>query len=237
MRAPAYWILGLGLVLGGIPGAVSSAWEGEEIPLAMPGPSAWKAAIPSASMERIPQAAVAMEDPLQRKALEHQVGAKAPEEPAPAPAEGLPERLVISSISLDAPIVPAGSRVVSIQGRRYREWQAPDRYAAGWHPTSARAGMPGNMVLSGHNNIDGSVFRRLADVKIGDRVWIYTRDRVFLYEVTERHVLLERGQPLLVRKSNARWIGTFPDERLTLTTCWPPWSNSHRLIVIARPVR
>ncbi|MCS7351391.1 MAG: sortase [Anaerolineae bacterium] len=144
---------------------------------------------------------------------------------------------MIPSIALDAPIVPAGSRVVSVKEHRYREWMAPDRYAAGWHPTSARAGAPGNMVLSGHNNIMGSVFRRLADVKIGDRIWIYTRERVFLYEVTERHILLERGQPLQVRQANARWIGPFPDERLTLVTCWPPWSNSHRLVVVAHPVR
>ncbi|WP_376791520.1 sortase [Thermoflexus sp.] len=142
---------------------------------------------------------------------------------------------MIPAIALDTPIVPAGSRVVSINGRRYREWLAPDRRAAGWHPSSARAGAPGNMVLSGHNNIAGAVFRRLADLKLGDRIWIYTRDRVFPYEVVELHILPERGQPLAVRQANARWIQPTPDERLTLVTCWPPWSNSHRLIVIAHP--
>ncbi len=235
MRASTYWILGLGLVLGGIPRAASSPWEGEGIPLAVQRPPARKASISFASMERIGQAAI--EDPIRWGASEHNIEARRLQEPVPDPVEGIPERLVIPSIALDAPIVPTGYRVVSIGGRRYREWLAPDLYAAGWHPTSAQAGMPGNMVLSGHNNIAGSVFRRLVDVRIGDRIWIHTRDRVFLYEVAEQHILLERGQPLQVRQANARWIGPFPDERLTLVTCWPPWSNSHRLIVVARPVR
>jgi len=56
------------------------------------------------------------------------------------------------------------------------------------------------------------------------------------YEVTERKLLLERGQPLAVRIENAQWIMPTEDTRLTLVTCWPPTDNSHRLVVIARPV-
>jgi sortase A len=37
------------------------------------------------------------------------------------------------------------------------------------------------------------------------------------------------------RLENARWIGPFPDERLTLVTCWPYTNNTHRVIVIAKP--
>ncbi len=228
-----YWILGLGLILGGLPGAAPAAWEREKAATIAGTPLSSIGEPEPFLMEAVPGAS--LEDPIRWGVSGHESAMRWIGRPAKAPAGGIPERLVIPAIALDTPIVPAGSRVVSINGRRYREWLAPDRRAAGWHPSSARAGAPGNMVLSGHNNIAGAVFRRLADLKLGDRIWIYTRDRVFPYEVVELHILPERGQPLAVRQANARWIQPTPDERLTLVTCWPPWSNSHRLIVIAHP--
>ncbi len=228
MRALGSSLLGLGLILAGLPGAMPSA----KAPIA---------AVPSPVVE---DAQAIASDPVTPTPLaSRRAGgslrgpAHGPEADAGDPGSGIPIRLVIPAIALDAPIVPAASRIVGIGGRRYREWLAPDRDAAGWHPTSARAGAPGNMVLSGHNNIAGAVFRRLADLQIGDRIWVYTRERAFVYAVVERHILPERGQPLTVRVANARWIQDTPDERLTLVTCWPPWSNSHRLVVVARPVQ
>jgi len=36
---------------------------------------------------------------------------------------------------------------------------------------------------------------------------------------------------------NARWIMASSDERLTLVTCWPAYSNTHRLILVAKPIQ
>jgi len=77
-------------------------------------------------------------------------------------------------------------------------------------------------------NVAGAVFRRLSEVRAGDRVEIYGRDRRAVYVVIERHILPERGQPLAVRRANARWIGRTGEPRLTRVGCCPPWSNSHR---------
>ncbi|MCS6962618.1 MAG: sortase, partial [Thermoflexus sp.] len=55
-------------------------------------------------------------------------------------------------------------------------------------------------------------------------------------KVREKHIIPERGRPLSERLANARWIQVTEDERLTLITCWPYTSNTHRLIVIARPL-
>jgi len=230
MRASIYGLVGLGWILGGITGA--------KIPEAGSGWPAAAAAVPPPPPAR-PAAAAGIEESDRWAAIAPERDGEQPasREPTPHSMGGIPERLVIPAIGLDAPVVPAGSRVVWIEGRRYREWLAPDRRAVGWHPTSAPIGEPGNTVLSGHHNIAGAVFRRLAEVKIGDRIQVDTRDGRFLYVVVERHILLERGQPLAVRLANARWIQPFPDERLTLVTCWPLWDNSHRLIVVARPVR
>ena len=49
--------------------------------------------------------------------------------------------------------------------------------------------------------------------------------------------VLERGQPLKVRTKNAEYIQPMKDDRLTLVSCWPETSNSHRIIVIARPAK
>lgn len=70
--------------------------------------------------------------------------------------------------------------------------------------------------------IAGAVFHRLSEVRAGDRVEIYGRDRRAVHVVIERHILPERGQPLAVRRANARWIGTTAEPRLTMVRCWPP---------------
>jgi len=48
-------------------------------------------------------------------------------------------------------------------------------------------------------------------------------------------ILEERDAPVEQRLENARWLARSEDERLTLITCWPPESNTHRLIIVAIP--
>ena len=38
------------------------------------------------------------------------------------------------------------------------------------------------------------------------------------------------------RVENAGWVLPTDDERLTLITCWPYESNTHRLVLVAKPV-
>lgn len=150
----------------------------------------------------------------------------------PNPADLTPRRLVIPAIDLDAPIETVGWHVINGAST----WDVPDHFAAGWLKTSAQPGQPGNTVLDGHHNIAGEVFRRLVDLRVGDELEIYAGHTVFLYKVTTRQILKERGQPLEVRIKNAQWIQPTKDERLTLVTCWPYTTNSHRLIIVAKPV-
>lgn len=147
-----------------------------------------------------------------------------------------PVRLVIPSINLDAPVIPASTQVIKVAGQSYVQWLAPDLFAAGWHSGSARLGMPGNTVLNGHHNIDGEVFGGLVNVVLGDRILVYSHANVFTYIVANRMILPEKYQELDIRMNNARWILSSDDERLTLITCWPKESNTHRLILVASPV-
>ena len=56
-----------------------------------------------------------------------------------------------------------------------------------------------------------------------------------MYKVTQVETLAEQDQPLAVRLANAQWIEPTTDQRLTLVSCWPYETNSHRLIVVAVP--
>lgn len=120
-------------------------------------------------------------------------------------------------------------------GQTYYQWQVPNNDSVGWHNQSARIGQPGNTVLNGHHNVHGEVFRDLADLGEGDEIILFDGQEKRTYQVTEHHILAERGQPLETRISNASWINPTNDERLTLITCWPYTSNSHRVVVVAHP--
>jgi len=148
---------------------------------------------------------------------------------------GQPERLLIPSLDLDAPVIGVGLVQVQNEGQTYYQWQVPPDYEVGWHNTSAPLGQSGNTVLNGHHNIHGEVFRYLADIEVGAEIVVYGRERPFTYTVSTVEILPERDQPLSVRIQNASWINPTDDERLTLITCWPYEDNSHRVVVVAYP--
>ena len=150
------------------------------------------------------------------------------------PAAGPPNRIVIPSINLDAPVVQIGWHIEEQGGLIVSVWDVPDN-AAGWHETSAYPGQTGNVVLNGHHNIRGEVFRYLIDLEPGARIQLHADGKVYYYNVAEKQILKEKGQPAEVRYQNAQWIAPTQDERLTLVTCWPYTSNSHRLIIVASP--
>ncbi len=146
-----------------------------------------------------------------------------------------PDRLAIPSIELDALVLKMGWRVTESDGQQVSEWIVPDN-AVGWHKNSALPGHDENVVMSGHHNVKGEVFRYLADVKVGDKINLYVGSDLFPYHVTETYILKEKGQPLAVRIENARFMRPTGDERLTLISCWPYSNNTHRVIVVAKPL-
>lgn len=213
-----------------------------------PAPTQAAAALPAATAEPLPEATAAPApadfDPVSQAEREEKSGpflgdeAGSPAEPAaePTPAEpAVPSRIVIPAIELDAPVTLAASQKVRIAGKDYFQWTSPDLYAAGWHTNSAYLNQPGNTVLNGHNNIFGKVFGRLKDLSSGDRIEMYAGDQLFAYRVVQVMILPERDVPVAQRLENARWISHSADVRLTLVTCWPDESNTHRVIVVAVP--
>jgi sortase A len=155
-------------------------------------------------------------------------------------------------LRIDVPVVEMTWEVVQSAQGLQTEWVIPEN-EAGHHLDSVQLGQPGNLVISGHNNIHGRVFERISlawpskgskvdditersDILNGRTIQLYNQaGERFDYVITDFLRLKDTGVPPAQRVENARYMRPTDDTRLTLVTCWPPWSNTHRLIVIAKP--
>ncbi len=147
----------------------------------------------------------------------------------------IPTRIVISKIKLDAPVIISDFNYTNVDGETFGQWQAPNEFAAGWHPDSALLGEAGNTVINGHHNAYGEVFGKLVELNTGDIISVFAGDKEYKYIIANRMILAERFMDAKTRLENARWLARSDDVRLTLVTCWPKESNTHRLILVASP--
>ncbi|MCL4832967.1 MAG: sortase [Caldilineaceae bacterium] len=163
-----------------------------------------------------------------------------PPRPTPTPAPivvpiGRPDRIVIPSIQVDTQVLTVESQPSQIGNQWFDNWQTA-AFAAGFHDSSALLGQEGNTVISGHNNIDGSVFQDLYQLQPGEIVQLYAGGYRYDYVIEDQFIVRERDVPVEQRVQNASWIRTTVDERVTLVSCWPPTGNEFRVIVVARPL-
>jgi len=86
----------------------------------------------------------------------------------------------------------------------------------------------GNAVLYGHDDIEGSVFGSLKDLKAGDEVDVADASG----SSTVYHV---SGKPTIVPPTAVQILQPTNDVRLTLFTCWPNWVDTQRVVVTAMP--
>lgn len=147
----------------------------------------------------------------------------------------IPLVLFIPAIDLIARILPVDSFIETIEGKDYLQWMVPDQFAAGWQKDSALLGVPGNTVLNGHHNEFGEVFGKLVDLEVGDEIIVFGDQGQHRYVITNKMIFSEKYEQIDVRINNAEWILPSQDERLTLITCWPYTTNTHRLIIVAKP--
>jgi sortase A len=158
-------------------------------------------------------------------------------EAAGATNRGIPVRIQDDVSGLDAPIVEMSWRLEQRGDELVSEWLVPDN-ESGWHRNSARPGEGSNIVISGHNSSSGGqVFGHLDDLAPGSRltIWTDTGD-AFDYQVTDKQIVRVFGATQETLAYLQQVIQPTDTERLTLITCWPSWTNTHRLIVIAEPL-
>jgi sortase A len=152
----------------------------------------------------------------------------------PTPTPSPPIRIIIPGIEVNQAIVEVGWKARFRDGTAESEWITP-AYAVGHHKTSACPGEKGNIVLNGHNNTLGEVFKRLPELDPGDEIFLYTLDREFVYVVEESRTVRAIGASDEERAEMRQLIGPTPDETLTLVSCWPYVTYTHRIFVIAKP--
>jgi LPXTG-site transpeptidase (sortase) family protein len=146
----------------------------------------------------------------------------------------VPSLIEIPAIKVKAPIVSVGPG--KKVGKNSVEWSSPNKGQVGWHNYSGRLGEAKNIVMNGHNNIQGAVFRKLYTLQAGDLITVSSASYVRMYQVQEVLTLLERGVSYEQRVQNAKYIQPKNEDILTLVSCWPETNNTHRVIVIAKPV-
>ncbi len=122
-----------------------------------------------------------------------------------------------------------------VDGRLVNVLDVPDDVVGHLHGT-AWPGERGNIVLTAHHNRGKKFFARLDGLKKGDEVFLWDRSgKRYAYRVDRKLLLPETGVGEEERLSHAKYAAPGGDDRLTLISCWPSWSNTHRVVVIALP--
>ena len=146
------------------------------------------------------------------------------------------ERLIslinIPSLSIYTYVTPVGWELDVTQAED-SAWDSPGALV-GWAVSSALPGDDGNILLYGHNNIYTSVFRDLYQLQPGDEIGLTTGEREWRYRVAEVVLLPEAQED--ADSMLVEYMKPTRAPRLTIISCYPPDNNTHRVIVIARPV-
>jgi len=130
----------------------------------------------------------------------------------PTPGPQAATRIVIPAIEVDAPVV---------EGDGWEEL----KLGVGHHIGSANPGERGNVVLSGHNDVFGEVFRHLTELATNDEVQVYdSAGHKYRYRVSAQRI---------VPPTEVSVMGPATAPILTLITCYPYLVDSQRLIVTA----
>lgn len=133
--------------------------------------------------------------------------------PTPGPEQAI--AIQIESLQINAPVV---------QGD---DWEALKR-GVGQHIGSANPGERGNLVLSGHNDIYGEVFRHLDELAEGDEIVVFSQSQSYTYTVAWVDV---------VAPTAVEVIAPTEDAALTLISCYPYLVDTERIIVRAELVQ
>lgn len=140
------------------------------------------------------------------------------------------ERLIrwisIPAINVESLVVPVGWHIErGITGKERLEWDSPGPFV-GWAIQSALPGEAHPILLYGHNNLYGSIFRNLYRLQVGDEILLQTKESLWTYAVEQVRIVPLDEQPALKQLQG---------NVLLLLSCYPPSGNSHRVLVTASP--
>ncbi len=139
------------------------------------------------------------------------VSVMAPQPTIPAGMEQV-IRLRIPAINVDAPVVLGD------------DWEAL-KAGIGMNLYSAAPGKNGNIILSGHNDIYGQVFRDLDQLMPGDQIIVLTEKNAYTYSVQNIEVVMPNQVEVMAQTT---------DPTVTLISCYPYLVDDKRIVVTGK---
>ncbi len=136
----------------------------------------------------------------------------APPKPAFQTASEQLVRIRIPAIQVDAPIVLGD------------DWEAL-KNGVGLNAFSPAPGSNGNVILSGHNDIFGQVFKDLDQLKPGDEIILLTEKTAYTYSVQGSTVVMPNQVEVMAQT---------PDATLTLISCYPYLVDDKRIVITGK---
>jgi len=133
----------------------------------------------------------------------------------PAPTPG-PQQ----AIQIDIPAIGIHNWPI-VQGDGWEQLKK----GVGQHIGSANPGENGNLVLSGHDDVFGEVFRDLDKLQPGDQLTLYTMQQQYVYLVVETRI---------VEPSQVEVMNPTSDSTVTLISCYPYMVDKKRIVVFAK---
>jgi LPXTG-site transpeptidase (sortase) family protein len=148
----------------------------------------------------------------------------------PAWKPGVPRRVVIERLRMDAPVVP-----ISTVGNALTPPSDPQQL--GWWSAGARTGArQGSALVTGHTvHTGGGAMDDLERLRTGDRVTVYTSRGIIPYDVRSVNVF---GKGSIARHAQ-RLFSQEVRGRLVLVTCedWDGTRYLSNVVVVAKPSR
>ncbi len=131
--------------------------------------------------------------------------------PLPVPTAG-PEQ----ARTIEIPAISVRAQVVEGDG-----WEQLKK-GVGHHPGTANPGQKGNLVLAGHNDVFGEVFRDLNKLKAGDLIIVETATQRYTYTVAGWRI---------VEPTDVNVMYPTQEPTITLISCWPYLQDTQRIVV------
>lgn len=131
--------------------------------------------------------------------------------PPPVIVPQSPTRIVIPAIGVDWPVVEGD------------DWESL-KVGVGHRVGTPNPGTRGNMVLSGHDDVYGEVFKNLEFLGMNQDVIIYAGNQPFRYVTRARRI---------VPPTDLSPLNPSRDPIVTLITCWPYRVDTFRIILVA----
>lgn len=106
------------------------------------------------------------------------------------------------------------------------------RLGVGRYPQSTPLGEEGNFAIAGHRTSFGASFGNISELRLGDRLYVETRDGWFRYAFRNLEYVSPSEVDVLNPVPKADLVAA-TDRLLTLTSCHPRFSDAERIIAYA----